>query len=199
MPRALRQLPIIPAFFLLISLFAPQQVAAQGRYACTWVGLPTGPGTCIDTIDNCSPGYTRPANGCSRYSNTAQCIGGGECVSSSPGGTGGSGGSGGPTVANCPSGGKGIDTALGCIPTENLTEFVKWFLRWAIGIGGGIAFLLILWSGFQIMTSSGNPDKLKAGQEQLTATISGLLFLLFSVFLLRLIGLDILQLPGFGQ
>ncbi|MEK7182618.1 MAG: hypothetical protein AAB694_00460, partial [Patescibacteria group bacterium] len=85
------------------------------------------------------------------------------------------------------------------IPIENTTEFVKWFLGWAIGIGGGVAFLLILWSGFQIMTSAGNPERLKAGREQLTAAIGGLLFLIFSMFLLRLIGVDILQLPGFGE
>ncbi|MBI2405617.1 hypothetical protein HYV21_00995 [Candidatus Microgenomates bacterium] len=104
----------------------------------------------------------------------------------------------GPQITACPNGTRGIYTAFGCIPVENTTEFVKWFLGWAIGIGGGIAFLLILWSGFQIMTSAGNPERLKAGREQLTAAIGGLLFLIFSVFLLRLIGVDILQLPGFG-
>lgn len=107
--------------------------------------------------------------------------------------------SGGPPRVGCPGFvGDGIQTALGCIPIENTGEFIKWTLRWAIGIAGGIAFLLILSSGFQIMTSAGSPDKLKAGQEQLTAAISGLLFILFSVFLLKLIGLDILQIPGFG-
>lgn len=93
---------------------------------------------------------------------------------------------------------KAVDTALGTIPVCDLNAFGSWILRWAIGIGGGVAFLLILWSGFQIMTSAGNPERLKAGREQLTAAIGGLLFLIFSVFLLRLIGVDILQLPGFG-
>lgn len=112
------------------------------------------------------------------------------------GGGAGGGGTGGPPTT-CSSGMQGIDTALGCIPTENITEFIKWFLSWAIGIAGGIAFLLILSSGFQIMTSSGNPDKLKGGQEQLTAAVSGLMFIIFAVFLLRLIGVEILQIPGF--
>ena len=105
----------------------------------------------------------------------------------------------GPSPIPCRAGGRGIDTALGCIPTENITGFVQWFLRWAIGIAGGIAFLLIVWSGFQILTSAGNPDQLKAGQEQLTAALSGLLFIVFSVFLLRLIGVEILKIPGFGN
>lgn len=89
------------------------------------------------------------------------------------------------------------ETALGCIPTGDINEFAAWFLRWAIGIGGGIAFLLIIFGGFQIITSAGNPERIKAGKEQLTSAIFGLLFLVFSVFLLRLIGVDILRLPGF--
>ena len=72
-------------------------------------------------------------------------------------------------------------------------------LKWAIGVGGGIAFLLIVYSGFMIMTSSGNPERLKAGQELLTSAISGLILLVFSIFILNLIGVKILEIPGFGQ
>lgn len=43
------------------------------------------------------------------------------------------------------------------------------------------------------MTSSGDPNKLKAGQELLTAAISGIIMLIFSVFILKVIGVDILK------
>lgn len=95
-----------------------------------------------------------------------------------------------------PRGGRGtigIDTAIGCIPIGNTTNLIIFVLKWGIGIGGGIAFLLILYSGFMIMTSSGNPERVKAGQELLTAAISGLLLLVFSTFILRIIGFDILK------
>lgn len=94
---------------------------------------------------------------------------------------------------------KGIDTAIGCIPIENSDDLIGFILKWAIGVGGGIAFLLIVLAGFQIMTSSGNPDRLKAGQELMTSAIAGLILLIFSVFILKIIGVDILGLPGFGQ
>ncbi len=76
---------------------------------------------------------------------------------------------------------------------NNLAAF---FLRWGIGIGGGIAFLLIVYAGFMILSSSGNPDRLKAGQELLTSAIEGLILLIFSIFVLKVIGVDILKLPG---
>lgn len=93
-------------------------------------------------------------------------------------------------------GGIGIDTAVGCIPIRNQTEFVGFILRWAIGIGGGIAFLLLIFAGFQIVTSSGNPERLKAGQQLLISAISGIILLVFSVFILKTIGVDILGIPG---
>lgn len=96
------------------------------------------------------------------------------------------------------SGGSGISTALGCIPTDNVNNLVGWFVKWALGIAGGVAFLLIIFAGFQIMTSTGNPDKIQGGKELLNAAISGLILIIFSVFLLKLIGVDILGLPGFG-
>lgn len=97
----------------------------------------------------------------------------------------------------CPDG-NSINTAIGCIPINNTDEFISFVLRWAVGVGGGIAFLLIVLAGFQIMTSSGNPDRLKAGQELMTSAIAGLILLIFSVFVLKIIGVDILGLPSFG-
>lgn len=92
-----------------------------------------------------------------------------------------------------------LNTAIGCIDLLSSNEaFLGSILGWAVGIGGGIAFLLIIYSGFMIMTASGNPERLQAGRELLTSAISGLILLVFSIFLLRLIGVDILGLNKFG-
>jgi len=93
----------------------------------------------------------------------------------------------------------GINTAIGCIHVLSTPEvFLSDILKWAVGIGGGIAFLLILYAGFMIMTASGNPERLKAGQELLTSAISGLILLVLSIFVLKFIGVDILGLDQFG-
>jgi hypothetical protein len=88
-------------------------------------------------------------------------------------------------------------TALGCIQTDP-TQFIGEILRIGIGIGGGIAFLLILFGGFQVLTSAGNPEHLNAGKELITSAITGLLIIIFSLFILRLIGFKIFAIPGFG-
>lgn len=89
-------------------------------------------------------------------------------------------------------------TAFGCIDTTSPAGFTTNLMKLGTGVAGGIAFLLILFGGFQIMTSSGNPERLQAGQELVGGSIAGLLLIIFSVFLLRLIGVDILGLPGFS-
>ncbi|TSC87664.1 MAG: Uncharacterized protein G01um10145_967 [Microgenomates group bacterium Gr01-1014_5] len=89
-----------------------------------------------------------------------------------------------------------INTAIGCIPVNDTNAFAGWFLGWAIGVSGGLALLLIVFSGFQIMTASGDPQKLQSGRELLTSAISGLILIIFSIFLLRLIGVQILNIPG---
>ena len=107
-------------------------------------------------------------------------------------------------AADGPLGGSGcssteIDTAIGCIDVLGGPEaFLGDILKWAVGVGGGIAFLLILYAGFMIMTAAGNPERLKAGQELLTSAISGLVLLILSIFVLNFVGIDILGLGAFG-
>jgi hypothetical protein len=90
-------------------------------------------------------------------------------------------------------------TDFGCLETKVPGNFVKQLLKFGTGIGGGIAFLFLIFGSIQIILSGGNPDRVKAGREMITAAIGGLLLIIFSVFILRLIGYDILKIPGFGK
>jgi hypothetical protein len=95
-------------------------------------------------------------------------------------------------------------TAIGCLKTlldgsnPNFTELATLFLTIGIGVGGGIALILIFYAGFLIMTSSGNPEKLKAGKELMGAAITGISMILLSGFILRFVGIEILGLDRFG-
>lgn len=90
-----------------------------------------------------------------------------------------------------------IKTALGTIGTE-APEFVRWVLGFVLGISGGIVLIIIIITGYRLMTSQGDPEKVKNAKDALTAAIIGLLFIIFSLVILQFITADILQLPGFG-
>ncbi|MBI2034531.1 MAG: hypothetical protein HYT11_02240, partial [Candidatus Levybacteria bacterium] len=60
---------------------------------------------------------------------------------------------------------------------------------------GGIAVILIVYAGYKLMTSQGNPEAIQGAKNILTSVIAGLLFLIFSVMLLEVITVDILHIP----
>jgi hypothetical protein len=90
-----------------------------------------------------------------------------------------------------------LSTALGCLPYTR-DAFISALLSFIVGISGGIALVIMLVATIQIMTASGDAKKLQAAKELFISAISGLLLLIFSVSLLRIIAGDIIKLPGFG-
>ena len=82
----------------------------------------------------------------------------------------------------------------------NINDFITQnIFRFGVGLGGLIALLCIIYAAFQLQTSQGSPEKIKKAQELLTSCIMGLMLIIFSVFILKLIGVDILRIPGFGR
>jgi hypothetical protein len=91
----------------------------------------------------------------------------------------------------------GYWSSLGCF-SGNVSEFItQKILGTGVGIAGGISMLCIMFAAFQMQTSSGNAEKIKKAQELLTNCITGLMVIIFSILILKIIGVDILKLPGF--
>lgn len=90
-----------------------------------------------------------------------------------------------------------VDTGLGFAIATDPSGFVKTFFGIILSLSGGIALLLIIISGYQLMFSQGNPEKTQGAKETLTSTIVGLLFIIFSLVILQVVGVDILKIPGF--
>lgn len=198
----------------------PCNCAGPGTLTCTWSPSSQTAGTC--RRGDCGPGYTpSPTNdSCLEFDidqPSCEAKNPGTCVPATipqpvPPGVA-------CDICGCQNGEKTTDkcpncntkcyncvflekksyTAIGCLPTNDPQEFIGWLLGAAIGIAGGIAFLLMLWGGFQIITSTGDPEKLNKGKEILTSAIIGLIVIIFSLFLLQLIGVKILQIPGFSK
>jgi len=87
---------------------------------------------------------------------------------------------------------------MGCVYTDTKDFIEKTVFGLGIGLAGGFALLCIIYAAFMMQSSQGNPEKLKKAQELITSCIMGLMLIIFSVFILRLIGVSILKIPGFG-
>ncbi len=101
------------------------------------------------------------------------------------------------TGGECPS----VDTALGVINVGAGGEvgnegIVTSIMGVLLSISGGLALLLIIYAGYKLLTSGGNPDTVKGARDLLTAAIVGLLFIILALVVLQVIGVDILHIPG---
>lgn len=80
----------------------------------------------------------------------------------------------------------------------NTEGFTGQLLTFLAGVAGAISLMIMLGATIQIMTGGDNAEQVKKGKELFTGAVTGLLFIIFSVTLLKIIAGDIIQLPGFG-
>ncbi len=90
---------------------------------------------------------------------------------------------------------QGVWTGMGCIGTD-LGKFVGSMLRIGLGISFGAAFIVMLYSAYLLQTSQGNPEKVRKAREYLNSAIIGILVVIFAAFILQLVGVEILRIPG---
>ena len=91
--------------------------------------------------------------------------------------------------------GEGVETALGCVPID-MKGFITWLLGWLFGVAGGIAFILMVAGFIMVGTSSGDEKRMAGAKETITSAVIGLSISIFALFLLKLIAVDILHIPG---
>lgn len=94
--------------------------------------------------------------------------------------------------------GKGMWTAVGCIPTSP-ESIVRTIISIGLGLSGVVVLFMILLGSFNLSTSQGDPNKAKEAKEMISSAVIGLLFIIFSVTILQFIGVSILHIPGFGE
>lgn len=92
----------------------------------------------------------------------------------------------------------GIWTAVGCIPTKK-TSIIKTIVTIGISMAGGIALLIILAASFKLSVSQGDPKAVNEAKDMLSAAIIGLIFIILSITILQFIGVQLFQIPGFGE
>jgi hypothetical protein len=84
-----------------------------------------------------------------------------------------------------------------CIPTD-VGGFVKEYYGYGLGFIGGLSLLFIMWGGYMILTSRGNPAQLNNGKAYIGYAIVSLLLAIFGYVFVQAITVGVLHVPGFG-
>lgn len=71
--------------------------------------------------------------------------------------------------------------------TSSVDSFMDSIISLAIPLSVFSVFILLSLAAYQLMTSRGDPDKLKQGKEVITNAVIGFLFILMSVAILLLL------------
>lgn len=81
--------------------------------------------------------------------------------------------------------------AVCTIPTSGplgaFFNYLNLLYPWILGLASGIAILMVLVGGIQIMFSGGDPGKRGAGVERILWALGGMLLLFFSALVLRIL------------
>ena len=101
-----------------------------------------------------------------------------------------------PVFAQCAA--NEVDTGLGCIPTDP-GGLANWVLYYAVRIAGGLALALLMSGGIKFITAQGDFKAMPEAKKTITSALIGLLVIFFSILILKVIGYDILGLPGWGD
>jgi hypothetical protein len=93
----------------------------------------------------------------------------------------------------------GYPSALGCMPMDKVERFLA---EGVLGIGitfaGAFSVLCIIFGAIQFQLSGGESAKVQKAQKLITQCVVGLLIIIFSIFLLRFVGINLLRIYGLG-
>ncbi len=80
---------------------------------------------------------------------------------------------------------------------QDLNQLVAWFYYFIVGIAGLAAFTMLVWGGFQWLTSAGNPARITDARDRIFKALLGLLLILASWLILQVINpeLTMLKIP----
>jgi len=94
----------------------------------------------------------------------------------------------------------GIFIFLGCIDTTPI-GVITGLIRIALGIFGGLALLQMIQIGiiYQLGESSGNQKRLEEARQRLISIFTGILILIFSTLIFRILGVNVLDILPSGS
>ena len=64
--------------------------------------------------------------------------------------------------------------------TDSLSNFIGSFYPWFITISSGLAVIMLIYSGYLMMTSAGNIEQVNKGKEYIIGALTGLAFIILA-------------------
>jgi hypothetical protein len=89
-------------------------------------------------------------------------------------------------------------TDIGCLSTDDPLKFTSMVYGAGMGLIGGVGLLFIIFGGYTILTSQGNPDRLNKGKNMIFYAVAGIILAVAGYTVYQIIGVDILKIPGFN-
>ena len=71
---------------------------------------------------------------------------------------------------------------------NNLGDLISTLIPYIFGITGFILLIMIVFSGFQMLTSAGNPKAMESGQKRLINAIIGFVIIFLAYWLVKFAG-----------
>lgn len=91
-----------------------------------------------------------------------------------------------------------VDTTTGTFSNPNASvDVMRILLTLVMSITGAVGTALIMAAALQLMTSRGDPEKIREGKKRLTNVVLGVLFAIFALFIFRFFAAEVLRIPGF--
>lgn len=92
---------------------------------------------------------------------------------------------------------EGVWTAIGCIPTNSVGAATG-LTQVGLGLAGLFTLIQIIYGAYELTFSRGDTKIVSQARKRITDSVLALLFIVFSITILRFFGVDILRIPGFG-
>jgi len=70
----------------------------------------------------------------------------------------------------------------------NLGDLISAIIPYIFGIVGFVLLLMIVFSGFQMLTSTGNPKVMESGQKRLVNALIGFIIVFLSYWIVKFVG-----------
>jgi len=81
----------------------------------------------------------------------------------------------------------GIPNGTSLDPNSELPQLIRYLYEWGIALGGLAVFVVLVYAGFQYLTSAGSPAQMTEAAERIKSAVIGLVLLLGSVLILNTI------------